>query len=166
MPLCAGQRRLDQSSRESQATPTLNSEEVARRTTVKRAGILTLVFAVVLSACEGDSDITVDELVGTWITDEPAYVQFNGDGTYSISFTIEGLANSPVEQGEYTLEGTLFTLISSEESGACVAGDRGRYEIEVLDQGPSGEDRMRHVLVEDECSIRASTGDVVLERVP
>jgi hypothetical protein len=37
--------------------------------------------------------------------------------------------------------------------------------MEVLEDGPSGEDRLKQIRVEDECTIRGSEGDVTLERV-
>jgi len=128
-----------------------------------------VVTALLVVACGSDSDsadagsgeFTVEDLIGVWETDEPSFVQFNEDGTYRIAFSEETLQESPVERGAFTLEGTSFTLISDEASESCAEGDRGRYENEVL-----GDDRIRQVLVEDECSIRASTGDVTIERVP
>ena len=104
------------------------------------------VYREVVAACGGMiSDLgsvgktVFDYVVGTWQTDEPSYVQFNEDGSYSIAFSIEGLEDAPVEEGEFTLEGTLLTLISGDGSQACNAGERGTYEIEVLTEG-----RVRH----------------------
>ena len=128
---------------------------------------LLLTGAFLLASCDDDDSdsgsdgLTFDYLVGTWRTGEPAFVQFAGDGTYRIAFTQEGLDNSPVERGEFTLDGTLFTFISDDESRNCEPGQRGSYEIEV-----DGEDRMRQFKVEDECLIRG--GDpipVTLERI-
>ena len=144
---------------------TANGGLVVRRA-VKRTVTLIVVLVVVVAACGGDSEITVEDLVGTWLTDEPSYVEFKEDGSYSIAFSIEGLEDSPIELGQFTLEGSLFTFISGEESFFCVADDRGSYEMEVLDEGPSSEDRIEMILVDDECGIRGSTGDVIIERVP
>ena len=95
--------------------------------------------------------VTVDYLAGNWRTIQGnAYAQFNLDGTYRIARSIEGLKDSPVEEGQYTLEGTLFTFISSDESRNCAAGQRGVYEIE-----RTGEDEMRMVRQEDECGNRS-----------
>ena len=127
------------------------------------AGIIGMIALMALgAACNGNDGITVEELTGTWrVKEEGSYAQFNADGTYSIAWTIEGLEDSPVEQGQYTLDGTLFTFISSDESRSCAAGSRGVYEME-----RTGEGGMRQVIQEDECGIRGSTGTVNLERVP
>ncbi len=134
-----------------------------------------LVLGILATACGDDGndedaingEITVEDLTGTWRAIEPgSVVQFNEDGTYRIALSIDGLKDSPVEEGEWTLEGTLFTFISNEDSQNCAAGQRGSYEMEVLEEGPSGEDRMKQIQLEDECSIRGSEGDVTLERVP
>ena len=128
-----------------------------------RAAIIAMIALMTLgAACSGNDGITVEDLTGTWLVKpEGSYVQFNTDGTYSIAFSIEGLVDSSVEEGQYTLEGTLFTFISSEESGSCAAGQRGFYEMERTE-----EDGWRMVIQEDECGIRGSTGTVILERVP
>jgi len=126
------------------------------------AGIIGMIALMVLvAACSGNGDITVDDLTGTWRAIEPgSYVQFNADGTYRIASSIDSLEDSPVEEGEYTLEGTLFTFISSDESTNCEAGQRGVYEME-----RSGEDGIRMVRQEDECRTR-SNRLVNLERLP
>lgn len=103
--------------------------------------------------------ITAADFVGTWKVDEPSYARFNEDGTYELSLTLDGL-DEPIEQGRFTVDGNVFTFISGDTSTACRADERGRYEIEVID-----EDRLRQVLIDDECALRGSTGDVILERV-
>ena len=127
------------------------------------AGIIGIIALMALgTACNGNDGISIEDLTGTWrVKEEGSYAEFNADGTYSIAWTIEGLENSPVEEGLYTIEGTLLTLISSDESKSCASGSRGFYEIE-----RTGEGGMRHVIQEDECGIRGSTGTVNLERVP
>ena len=121
---------------------------------------LTLLSLVTCSS--GPNEITAKELIGNWrVMPEGSYVQFKSDGTYSIGWSIDGLESAPVEQGRYTLEGTLFTFISSEESLACSAGARGFYEMERSDDGG-----FRQIIQEDECTVRGSTGTVTLERVP
>ncbi len=137
------------------------------------AGIIGMIVLMMLGAAcsgndeitvdDGNDEITVDDLIGIWLVKpEGSYVQFNTDGTYSIAFTVEGLDDEiAVEEGQYTLEGTLFTFISSDESGSCAAGQRGFYEMERTE-----EDGWRMVIQEDECGIRGSTGTVILARVP
>ncbi len=136
-----------------------------------------LVLGILAIACgddggENDEDaingeITVDDLIGTWRgRATSSFLQLSEDGTYRIATSAEDIENTTVEQGQFTLEGTLFTFISNEDSQNCAAGQRGSYEIEVLEEGPSGEDRIKQIQVEDECSIRGSVGFVTLERVP
>lgn len=80
------------------------------------AGIIGMIALMALgAACGGNGEITVDDLTGTWKAIEPgSYVRFNADGTYRIALSIENLEDSLVKQGQYTLEGTLFTFISSD----------------------------------------------------
>ncbi len=137
------------------------------------AGLLVLGILAVACGDDGNDEdaingqATVEDLTGTWRAIEPgSYVQFNADGTYRIALSAEDVENTTVEEGQYTLEGTLFTFISSDESRNCASGQRGIYEMEVLEEGPSGEDQIRQIQVEDECSIRGSVGDVTLRRVP
>jgi len=113
------------------------------------------------AACGGDGEITVDDVTGTWKEKlHGSYGQVNEDGTYSIAGTIEGLEERPLDLGQWTLEGTLFTYVSGDESSVCAAGQRGIYEVELIDQN-----RQRHVRQEDECVLR-STPILTLERVP
>jgi len=132
------------------------------------AGIIGMIVLMLLgAACSGNGGITEEDLTGTWrVIDPGSFLQLSDDGTYRIALSAEDLENTTVEQGQFTLEGTLFTFISSDESRNCASGQRGIYEMEVLEEGPSGEDRMRMIQVEDECSLRGSLGDVTLERVP
>ncbi len=129
-----------------------------------------LVLGILAIACGDDGndedaingEITVEDLTGTWRAVEAgSLLRLSEDGTYSIT-----VRNITLEQGQWTLEGTLFTFISNEDSQNCAAGQRGSYEMEVLEEGPAGEDRMKQIKVEEECNIRGSVGDVTLERVP
>ena len=123
--------------------------------------VLAILAMALGAACSGNGEITVQDLIGTWRAIEPgSHVQFKADGTYRIGFSIEGIIDSPIEQGQYTLEGTLFTFMSSDESLRCTAGARGVYETE-----RTGEDGIRMVRQEDECRTR-SNRLVNLERLP
>jgi len=63
---------------------------------------------------QNDSVERVDYTSDTWLVKpEGSFVRFSEDRSYSISFTIDGLENRPIEQGNYTLEGSLFTFIST-----------------------------------------------------
>ena len=111
--------------------------------------------------------LTFGELIGTWRCSRcGSFLVLNEDGTYRITFSLEDVEGRTVEQGEFTLEGTLFTFISNEDSSNCAEGQRGTYEMEVLEEGPSGRDRVKQIQVSDECTTRGSVGDVTLERVP
>ena len=138
--------------------------------------IAVVVVAVVLivGACgDGESEFTVDgvDLIGTWSCARcgGALVHFDEDGTYRIvagSTNSRDVAGTTVEQGQFTLEGTLFTFISNEDSQNCETGQRGSYEMEVLEELPSGQDRLKQIQVQDECVVRGSVRDVTLVRVP
>ena len=126
------------------------------------AGIIGMIALMALcAACSGNSGITDEDVTGTWLVlNFGSYEQIDPDGTYSIANTIEGLEAGPLDVGRWTLEGGLFTMISSDESAVCAAGERGIYEVELID-----ESRMTHVRQEDACSTR-STSTVNLQRVP
>ena len=137
------------------------------RSPATRVVALAATLVIIIAACGGSDEFTTDELIGTWRTDIPSFINFNEDGSYSIGRTAEELESDPVDVGQFTLEGTVFTVISSEESLICAAGDRGTAEIELLDAGPSGEDRYKSVAVIEDCSTRGSTDDeAIFERVP
>ena len=108
----------------------------------------------------GNSALTAGYLTGTWSGSEcQCRLVFDTDGTYRIQ------QGTTVEQGEFTLEGTVLTFISNNESINCEAGDRLISEVEVLEDGASGADRIRQVQVEDECLIRGTVKTVTLGRV-
>jgi len=144
----------------------MNSRELTASTVnrVRRlAAIIGLIMLMALgAACRGNGEITVEYLTGTWRAIEPgSFVQYNANGTYRIALSIEGFEISPVEEGQYTLEGAIFTFISSEESRNCEAGERGVYEMERI-----GEDERQSSRQEDECIIRSNEPVIInLERV-
>ena len=131
-------------------------------TTTSAASTATTTTTVaVVSTGPENSELTVADLIGEWRALPPrSILHLNEDGTYRIA-----LGLTTVEQGQFTLEGTRFTVISNEDSRNCAEGQRGSYEMEVLEDGPSGEDRLKQIQVEEECTIRGSEGDVILERV-
>lgn len=104
-------------------------------------------------------------MIGTWRRSGLDFRQLNEDGSYRIALAAESMDNSTVDQGQFTLEGTLFSLISNADSAVCYEGQRGSYELEVLEDGPLGEERLHLTLVEDECSRQGSEGDVTLARL-
>jgi hypothetical protein len=106
-------------------------------------------------------EILVEDLIGKWrILPGGSYVEFKANGTYNVAWSVNQLGVISVEEGLYTLEGTLFTFISSEESASCFAGARGVYELERTYGG-----NIRQVILEDECVSRGSAGSVFLDRV-
>ena len=132
-------------------------------------------FIFLNAACSGDvsivstevvvteiyDEVTLDDLIGVWgALETVSYYQFNFDGTYLIALNLEGLMNSPVEAGQYTFDGRLFTYTSSIESIYCFAGLHGIYTLERI-----GETVIRQVLLEDECDIRRHSR-VTLQRIP
>ena len=128
----------------------------------RSTGIIGMIALMALgAACGGNGDITVEDVTGTWkVLTFGSAAQINEDGTYSIAGTIERLEDSPLDAGQWTLEGAIFTYISSDESAVCTAGDRGIYEVELID-----ESRMSHIRQEDACDSR-SAPTVNFERVP
>jgi hypothetical protein len=120
---------------------------------------------VIVAACAGNGEVTSEDMIGTWRKSGLDFRQFNEDGSYRIALAAESMENSTVDQGQFTLEGTLFSLISNADSAVCDEGQRGSYELEVLEDGPLGEDRLQLTLVEDECSRRGSEGDVTVVRL-
>ncbi|MFQ5875387.1 MAG: hypothetical protein ACE5JL_16525 [Dehalococcoidia bacterium] len=121
------------------------------------------VVVLLLAAGCGDGEeegITVEDLTGVWKGLEcGCYLQLNADETYRIALSADDLESTTVEAGRFRLEGALFTFISSEASINCTAGDRGTYEIELIE-----EDRLRQVLQEDQCATRRLL-TVHLERI-
>jgi len=112
------------------------------------------------AACSGNGGITEEDVTGIWhVQNYGSFQQINDDGTYSIAQIMESLDDGPLEAGQWTLDGAVFTMISSDESEVCAAGERGIYEVELID-----ENRMTHVRQEDACS-RRSTSTINLERV-
>jgi len=126
------------------------------------AGVIGMIVLMMLgAACSGNGGITNEDVTGTWsVRNIGSYVQYKEDGTYSIASTIGGLETGPIDVGQWTLEGTLITYIASDGSTVCAAGERGIYEVELID-----ESRMTQVRQDDACSGR-SLPTVNLVRVP
>jgi hypothetical protein len=87
------------------------------------------------------------DITGVW-KQEDAYTQFNEDGTYRTAYTLAFLEKAPFEVGQFRLEGTSFTFITSDESWLC-PGLIGSYEVELTEQG-----QLQFVLQEDACEMR------------
>jgi len=108
--------------------------------------------------------VTAEDLVGIWRTQEaPSFHQYHEDGTSRAALTLEMLEDDDKVHalGTFTIEGNLFTQIEGDKDRACKAGERGTYEIGMLESG-----RVRYFLIEDECDHRASFPVVSMIRVP
>lgn len=110
---------------------------------------------LVIAACWGSRPaptpgITVEDLTGVWYdVDRHEYLQLNEDGAYRVALTVPRLEATPYEVGQYRLEGTLFTFITSDESPDC-QGQTGRYQVELTEQG-----QLQFELQQDPCQARA-----------
>lgn len=127
------------------------------------AGIAT---GVILAGCAGEGFVTSEDLIGTWRVSALDFRQFNQDGSFRVFLAEGNPESSTVDRGRFEIEGTLLTFISSADSAACGEGQRGTYEIEVLEVGPSGEERLRLIHVDDACEKRGAEGDRTLVRLP
>ena len=109
-----------------------------------------IVTLVVLAACQTAPSVTVEDLSGIWQLDGSARIlQLNEDGTFRIASSMYLLEDSPSDVGQFQLEGTLFTLTTSEESRFC-PGKTGTYEVELTEEG-----KLQFTLNEDECRKRS-----------
>jgi hypothetical protein len=106
--------------------------------------------------------ITVGDLIGVWLATKTGmdYVQFNEDGTYRHAKAIPWLEMAPVEVGQFRLEGTTLTFISSNDSQEC-RGQSGTYQVEL-----TGQDQLQLVLQDDPCQYRSNYRPGPRERVP
>ena len=84
------------------------------------AALVVVVVLFGLVACAGSqsaSSITEEDLIGVW--DETGALQFNEDGTYRSAYAVPWLETTPMEVGQFRLEGTTLTFISSNDSQDC-----------------------------------------------
>jgi len=108
-----------------------------------------IVTLVVLVACQTAPSVTVEDVSGIWQLDGSARIlQLNKDGTFKSANSIYLLEDSSGEVGQFQLEGTLFTLTTSEESRVC-PGYTGTYGVELTEEG-----KLQFTLNEDECRDR------------
>jgi hypothetical protein len=123
--------------------------------------LILFVWMFSTTSCDASEEFTVEEITGTWLVKpELSYARFNKDGTYTLAFTLDGLDYGLQEQGNFTLEGSIFTYISNEKGFACDDGERGIYIIE-----PTSDGGFWQIYQEDECSRRGASGTVELERI-
>ena len=94
--------------------------------------------------------IRVEDLSGLWYdADGSEYLQLNEDGTYRVAMFVGFIEADPYEFGQFQLEGTTLTFITSDESPDC-QGQTGSYRVE-----PTEEGQLRFELQEDACQVRA-----------
>ena len=102
---------------------------------------------------------SVDDIIGIWQWgngNHAVFFQFDEDGTYrTAQRVVTNLQDSTQQLGQFTLEGGLLTLVTSEESPLC-AGQSGTYEVHLLEQG-----RISFFQHEDQCTIRTEKGGMV-----
>jgi len=97
------------------------------------------------------SSITLEGLAGLWQDAETdTYLQFGTDGAFHLADSPAWLEVSPLDVGQFRLEGDLLTLSSSNDSLWCVH-QQGRYQVELTQP-----DELRFELQEDPCQSRAS----------
>jgi hypothetical protein len=106
---------------------------------------------------------SADDIIGIWQLGSgnfALFFQYAEDGTYRTAQRIlTNLEDSPTQKGQFTLEGGLLTLVTSDESPLC-AGQSGTYEVQLLEGG-----QIALILKEDQCTLRGGTTYPSLERV-
>jgi hypothetical protein len=125
--------------------------------------VIVVTVSLGLSACGGSQaapSIGGVDITGVWKKDKVApYLQLNEDGTYRLASSVPWLEKAPSEIGEFRLEGTFLTFITSDESYDC-KGQSGSYEVELTE-----EDRLLLVLQEDACEYRVNGRPGIWSRV-
>ena len=110
---------------------------------------------VLAAACgdDGQPPITVEDLTGTWFQSSASvYARFDGDGTFRVANSVAKLEENPdVDIGQFRLEGTLITLMSSDESPRC-PGLSGSYQVQLTEEGHLQFDEQ-----DDPCGPRTSS---------
>ena len=127
-------------------------------------GIIGVIGLMALGTACGGNGITVDDLTGTWrnpIQGGVVYGQINADGTYRIGPGYTTLEQTPYAVGQFTLEGTLVTMITTLDR-FCEVGGRTVWEVELVD-----ENRMRWVRQGEDEFCGPGAGFILnLERFP
>jgi hypothetical protein len=121
--------------------------------------VLVVIVSLGLAACAGSqpaASIGGVDIIGVWKQEGETYFQLNEDGTYRTAASFAFLEQAPLEVGQFQLEGTSFTFITSDESFECT-GLEGSYELELTEQG-----QLRFVVQEDACEMRG----IVFSRRP
>ena len=112
----------------------------------------------------GDEVLAAEDFVGIWVTNNSDFnAQFREDGTYATWDTDHSepfstfsdireqqLTSSPVESGEWGLEGTEF-IFNTDFSVNDECETPGRYEVELL-VDPAGA--VKWTVIDDPCQLR------------
>jgi len=116
---------------------------------------------------QDDEVLAAEDFVGIWVTNNSDFnAQFREDGTYAVwdfhsepfstfsDLQEQQLVTSPVESGEWGLEGTEFTFntdFSVNEECQATRERPGRYEVELL-VDPAGA--VKWTVIDDPCQLR------------
>jgi hypothetical protein len=125
------------------------------RSRAKSLVVLVVMVSLGLAACADSQpapSIGGVDITDIWKQDEgPEVLQLNEDGTFAAApMNPDFLEKAPTDIGEFRLEGTSFTFITSDESAFC-AGQTGRYQVGLTEQG-----QLEFELEEDPCYERAN----------
>jgi hypothetical protein len=119
---------------------------------------------MLIAGCGSSSDTASVDMTGTWRVNGLDYREFNDDGSYRVGLT-EGMENAVVDQGDYSVDGTVLRQSSSGDSVACADGETVTYTIEPLEGGSAGAEQILLVQRDDECARRSAEGDLTLIRL-
>ena len=119
---------------------------------------------MLIAACGSSSDTASVDMTGTWRAEGLDYREFNDDGSYRIGLT-EGMENAVVDQGDYSVDGSVLHQSSNGDSAVCADGETATYTVESLESGAAGEERVLLVQRDDQCARRSAEGDLTLIRL-
>lgn len=98
------------------------------------AVVAVVLAGVFIAQIRSDDAVDASGVTGVWVSTDGVYIQFNEDGTYGASWTIEDVAEGSFETGIWRFEGTEFVWVAS--TGNCMVAEEGlvgRYTIEPID---------------------------------
>jgi hypothetical protein len=95
---------------------------------------------------------SIEDILGYWQIgsgDVAVFFQFDESGDFrSAQRLVSNLQESPQQTGQFSLEGGILTISTSDESPYCAAQE-GTYEVHLLEQG-----QISFSMIEDQCLIR------------
>lgn len=116
------------------------------RVFLRTAGLV-LAALCLLAGCQTAPSREAADVIGFW-RQAGRFWEFSEDGKYGTSVAFSALITRPIQHGNYQLEGSVLTLLTSEESLAC-PGAIASYNVSVV-----GEDEFELSVVEDSCRDR------------